>query len=164
MNRQHAGPALIAQPPGGVERGRGSAGRRDLLDLPCDACLHVGIGVGVAGVVDENVEPTIGRAREISEPGADGPRIRDVAHERAAGERGAQPGKLLLHGSGRRRPEVVHADARTGAGEGERDLPAEAGTGAGDERDLAVELCHARSSRLGICDTTIASSRAREGP
>src|SRR5262249_5832309 len=116
---------------------------RHLLHLARDARLRVRIGVGVPGVVDQHVELATRRPGELGEPATYGPRIGDVTDQRAAGQRRAQPGQLLVHGGGRRRPEVVDADPRPGAGEGEGDLTAEAGAAAGDERDLPVQVCQA---------------------
>ncbi len=155
VDGEHAGPALVGHPARGVEGGHDRAPGRELLDLPAHARVRLGVDVGVARVVDQHVEPPARGLPERLEPPAHARRVRDVAHQRAAGDGRAEHRQVLLHGRGRRGAEVVHRHAGAGAREAERDLAPEARARAGDERDLPVQVRH------GVRDTTHAASAAR---
>src|SRR5207249_1574911 len=142
MHREHALPALVGEPRGRLERRRHPAAGHELLHLPREPRLRLGVRIRVAGVVDQDVEAAARGFGEALEPAPHGPRVGDVADERATGERGVERAQLGVDLGGRRGAEVAHRDARPGAREAERDLPAEPRAGAGDERDLAVELSH----------------------
>ena len=123
---------------------------RHLGDLLHQALHGLGLGVGVAGVVDQDVEPVPGRARDRRE---------EAAHLRAVGDVTDLTARIglaapIVRSSARvaaalsawRSLMATRAPARASV---ERDLAAEARAGAGDEGDLSVELSHDRASESG---------------
>jgi hypothetical protein len=57
VHGEHARPALVRHPARRVDRGRHAAGREKLLELPGALRFRFRVHVGIAGIVDEDVEP-----------------------------------------------------------------------------------------------------------
>ncbi len=110
------------------------------MHLALEPCERLRIGVRVAGVVHEDVDAAAGGPREPVEPFAHGLRVGDVADEWVARERRAEGAADVRRGVW---TQVVYGDPGARAREGERDLAAEAGAGAGDEGEHPVQVCHA---------------------
>ena len=155
MDGEHAAPALVGHALGRVERRGGPPARHHLLELEAEAALRLRVGVRVAGVVDQDVEPSARRPGNGLEPTPHRGGVGHVADEGTTGEGGAERGELVVHGARGGGAQIVHADMGAGAREREGDLTPEAGAGASHERNLPVEVGHrlalarSRSARRG---------------